>query len=68
MSAVHAFFAWPDGGVWSNLLASLLWGPAAFTAHHVGMRRHHERATAAQTQELKDHIDARLSGGEGNTP
>lgn len=60
---LRVFFGWPEGGVWSNLLAALLWSPlagAALTLHHVLMRRHHTKTAAEQTQQLKDHIDATL--------
>jgi hypothetical protein len=62
-SAFTAFFSWPNGGVWSNLLASLLWGAPAFITHHRLMRRHQTKTiaeqTAKQTDELKAYIDAR---------
>lgn len=57
-----SFFGWPSGGVWSNLLASLMWTGPAFVTHHVLIRRHHTRTTARQTRELKEHIDATLGG------
>lgn len=61
-SAFSAFFAWPDGGVWSNLLASLLWGAPAFITHHVLMRRHQTRTAQKQTEQLKAHIDTAIGG------
>jgi len=61
VTAWSAFFHWPDGGVWSNLLASLMWAPAGLGAHHVAMRRHHTRVAAAQTAELKAHLDKALN-------
>lgn len=64
--ALSSFFSWPDGGVWANLLASLLWGTPAFVVHHKLMRRHHEKTvreqTVEQTADLKAHIDAKLGG------
>lgn len=66
------FLAWLNrdvwGPIWPNLVASLVWAPAAFAAHHVGMRRHHERVTAAQTEILKAHINATLAPREGRVP
>lgn len=56
MGVLRLFFGWPAGGVWSNLLASLLWGAPAFAAHHIAMRRHVTRQTQAQTEELKEHV------------
>lgn len=67
--AWHAFFSWPDGGVWANLLAAGLWALPAFTTHHVLMRRHHTKTTDAQTAQIKAHIDERMgarSAQEGN--
>lgn len=49
MSTVKAFFGWPTGGIWSNLLASLLWAIPAWVwaRHHV--HRIHRR--------LDEHAD-----------
>jgi hypothetical protein len=62
----HSWFGWPDGGVWSNLAAAVLWATPAFTVHHRLMRRHQSTTvrveTAKQTEELKAHIDARMEG------
>jgi hypothetical protein len=60
VTAWSAFFSWPNGGVWSNLIAALLWSPlaaAGLTVHHVLMRRHHTREVNRQTRELKAHMD-----------
>lgn len=62
VSTLSAFFSWPNGGVWANLLASLIWGVPAFVTHHRLMRRHHVNETAKQTAELKAHIDSTLGG------
>lgn len=72
MSTWQSFFGWPAGGVWSNLIASVMWGAPAFVMHHVLIRRHHERTvrdeSARQTEQLKDHIDARLDQQQGGAP
>lgn len=62
MSWVSAFFAWPNGGVWANLVAAAMWAPLGFGTHHVLMRRHHTKTTQQQTQELKAHFDATIGG------
>ena len=62
MSVLSSFFAWPDGGVWSNLLASALTVPVTVAVHHRKLRNAHQRDTDTQTQQLKDHIDERLGG------
>lgn len=61
-SVISAFFAWPNGGVWSNLLASLIWGVPAFVTHHRKIRAAHKREIAKQTQEIKAHITKTLGG------
>ena len=68
MSVWSSFFGWPSGGVWSNLLASLMWTGPAFVTHHVLIRRHHARTTARQTEQIKAHIDARLDRQQGGAP
>lgn len=62
MEVVRSFFGWPDGGVWSNLLASALTVLPGLVWHHRSVRRSHTADTQAQTQELKDHIDSKLGG------
>lgn len=62
VSWVSAFFSWPGGGVWSNIVAAAIWAVPGFTAHHVLIRRHHTRTTQKQTQELKAHIDKAIGG------
>lgn len=62
MSVWQAFFAWPGGGVWSNIIAAGMWALPGFTAHHLLMRRHHTRTAARQTQDLKAHIDEKIGG------
>ncbi len=57
VSVWRSFFDWPSGGVWSNLLASLMWAAPAFTTHHVLMRRHTSREIDRQTQEIKAHME-----------
>ena len=45
-NTITAFFAWPNGGVWSNLLASVLWTVPALVWHHkrvmAKLDRHHQ--------------------------
>lgn len=40
MDWVEAFFGWPNGGVWSNLLASVLWTIPALGWHHRKIKQH----------------------------
>jgi hypothetical protein len=61
-----AFFSWPNGGVWGNLVASLLWTVPGLVMHHMLMRRHTTVATAAQTQQLKDHITTTAAAASQN--
>jgi len=62
MHTLAMFFGWPDGSVWGNLVSNPLWGIPAFAVSHVLARRHRIKSTAAQTEELKAHIDERLGG------
>lgn len=66
MGVLNSFFGWPAGGVWANIIASVIWGAPAFVTHHVLMRRHQERVvtreTAAQTEQIKAHITTTLEG------
>ena len=52
MSALTAFFGWPDGGVWSNLIASAAWVPLAGVWHRRTLRRH--------AAEMRQHLTAEL--------
>lgn len=69
MSAWSTFFSWPGGGVWGNIVAGAMWSPMAggalYAYHRLSRgwhRRERERVAAAQTRELKEHIDMRLGG------
>ena len=35
-----SWFAWPDGGVWSNVVASVIWTVPALAWHHRKMKQH----------------------------
>lgn len=48
--------------LWPNLVASALWALPGFTINHLLLRRHHQRTADQQTQQIKDHIDARIEG------
>lgn len=59
MHTLALFFAWPDGGVWSNLLASALTVVPGFVWHHRRIRKAHADALEQQTQQIKNHIDSK---------
>jgi hypothetical protein len=40
MDWLDSFFAWPGGGVWSNLVASALTTIPALAWHHRKMKQH----------------------------
>jgi hypothetical protein len=61
-STFSAFFSWPDGGVWSNLVAAGIWAIPGFTTHHLLMRRHQTNTTNKQTEDLKAYIDTTIGG------
>lgn len=52
MSVLRLFFDWPNGGVWSNLLASAIWTVPALGWHHRAVRRHLDRHHAATNARL----------------
>lgn len=47
MSTWWLFFGWPAGGVWSNLIASLIWDVPIVAAGWVKLHRSHKAAAAA---------------------
>lgn len=55
-----SFFAWPDGGVWSNLLASVIWTLPALRWHHKRIKEHVDRAL--QTSPTPPDIKITLGG------
>jgi hypothetical protein len=75
MSVLGFYFGWPDGAVWSNLLASVICVGVAWwrlrarsVTHHAEQlaqaARHHKEAlaqSAAQHEELKRHVVAHCS-------
>lgn len=61
MTVFDAFFAWPDGGIWSNLLASLICLITGLIAGHAGLKRLHAKLDLHHAEKLalaKDHADA----------
>jgi hypothetical protein len=54
MNTIQSFFGWPEGGVWSNILASMIWTtPSFIVGFFIGhrqlvshMRRHHQEVMA----------------------
>ena len=77
MSAWEAFFGWPLGGVWSNLLAAALWVPIAAVATAVvtawRVRVHLNRHLAPlcrDVERIHTHlgIGRDMGGQEGGAP
>lgn len=56
MDWVTSFFAWPDGGVWSNLLASVLWTVPALAWHHRKIKQHITETLRRQAQPEQDEV------------
>lgn len=56
MSPLHLFFHWPDGGVYSNIVASVIWTTPSFiigfVVGHLKMKKH----TQALHDEMKIHV------------
>ena len=57
MHYLQLFFNWPNGSVWGNLIASLLWSIPLWTLGYFKIKRQH----AKHHQQLKDHIDYRFA-------
>lgn len=60
-SWISSFFSWPNGGVWSNLLASVIWTVPALGFHHRKIKQHISDALAQQqgaVAEAKEPADA----------
>jgi hypothetical protein len=51
------FFAWPEGSVWSNMLAWVLCGGIAFFGTHKVLARRH-REHMAKLEAIHDHLRA----------
>lgn len=45
---ISSFFSWPNGGVWSNLLASVLWTVPTLGYHHKKIKQHITNTLAPQ--------------------
>ncbi len=43
MRVLSVFFSWPEGGVWSNLLASFIWAAPTFGYALRKQHLHHRR-------------------------
>lgn len=56
MSPLHLFFAWPDGGVWSNIVASVLWTTPSFIIGFIIGHRKMIKHTNKHHDELLLHI------------
>ena len=56
MSPLHLFFHWPDGGVYSNIVASVIWTtPSFFLGMYVSHRKLKKHINAKH-EDLKAHI------------
>lgn len=55
MTTLRTFFGWPDGGVWSNLIASAAWVPLAALWHRRKLREHAAELRQHLTDELRRH-------------
>ncbi len=59
MNAVHAFFSWPAGGIWANLLASVIVAVVAFfwkiRPFLREAREHHEKIAEIHALVVKEN-------------
>jgi uncharacterized protein (DUF697 family) len=56
MNVYHIFFHWPDGGVWSNLIASGITFSLGWVVSNIFHRRRH-RELVANHREIKRSLD-----------
>jgi len=59
------FFAWPDGSIWSNILAWVLCGALAFGWTHRVLKRHHRRAHGEARRDPRERRVTELREAEG---
>lgn len=64
MGALHVLFSWPNGGIWSNMVAwvicggiGILWGRAKF----ITWNREREERDNIRHELLKTHIDNHMA-------
>lgn len=57
-SAFRLFFSWPDGGVWSNFVASIVLGVPAIYAILRRLARQHREHLALLRQHHEEHLSA----------
>jgi hypothetical protein len=69
MHTLGVFFSWPDGGVWSNVVADVLWFGAGITAgwplrHHLGrhLARYAHKHYTELLREIEDRDDSPDAG------
>lgn len=55
MTTWQTFFSWPTGGIWSNLLASVIWGSLAFAWAHRKIKNLHKRLDYQDQQTVLLH-------------
>jgi hypothetical protein len=67
-----AFFGWPNGGIWGNLLASVVWTLPALWWHHRKLAARHDAQLEATSQvtdlvsSLHTKVDAAARRDGGN--
>lgn len=56
MGILHFYFGWPDGAVWSNLLASLICAGVVWWRLHVRMVAQHAEVLAQGARHHREHL------------
>lgn len=68
MSPWQVFFSWPSGGIWSNIIASIIWAGLPLTYAMIKQHRHH-KLVENSLERLHHKLDKaqrdRISGKEG---
>lgn len=63
MTPVQAFFSWPSGAVWGNLLASAIWATPTIIVLARKVSAHHRRVEAS-LKALHKHVKSNYKGEE----
>lgn len=67
MNPVHLFFHWPEGSVWSNIIASAIWSLPLWGAMLWRIEKHHKEHAQRQNfhhLQIKNRLDKLIKAKE----
>jgi hypothetical protein len=56
MHLITYFFHWPDGSVWGNLIASLLWAAPLWVIGYFKLKKQQHKHHQQLERQLNDHF------------